>query len=52
MKSLEQDAIQAQIMIQNINEMADDIAESTSKNEVIYFNYNKSMKKHFYKLLT
>lgn len=35
MKSLEQDAIQAQLMIQNINDIADDMSESTtSKSEV------------------
>lgn len=33
MKSLEQDALQAQRMIQSMNELADDILES--KNEVI-----------------
>lgn len=36
MKSLEQDALQAQKMIQSMNELADDILES--KNEVILLN--------------
>lgn len=36
MKSLEQDALQAQKMIQNMNELADDILDT--KNEVIAMN--------------
>ena len=35
MKSLEQDALQAQKMIQSMNELADDILDT--KNEVILF---------------
>lgn len=43
MKSLEQDALQAQKMIQSMNELADDILES--KNEVISFNTTKQTDK-------